>query len=87
MLRTRYVNSTRAAAQNFIQAAAFPRVTPRIELRALTQAGSCVRVPERTLDDWLMRKALPRTRKTKLGTKRAKVSIGVYLSIDGKNKK
>lgn len=40
-----------------------------------------------SFDDWLMRKALPRTRKTKLGTKRAKVSIGVYLSIDGKDKK
>jgi len=37
-----------------------------------------------SFDDWLMRKALPRTRKTKLGMKRTRVSIGVYLSIDKK---
>jgi len=40
-----------------------------------------------SFDDWLMRKALPRTRTAKPGTKRAKVSIGIYLSIDRKNVK
>jgi hypothetical protein len=38
-----------------------------------------------SFDDWLMRKSLSRTRKTKRGAKRAKVSIGIYLSIDKNN--
>jgi hypothetical protein len=37
-----------------------------------------------SFDDWLMRKALPKTSKEKPGSKRSKVSIGVYLSIEPK---
>jgi len=40
-----------------------------------------------SFDDWLMRKSLSRTRKTKRGTKRAKISIGIYLSIDKDNER
>ena len=37
-----------------------------------------------SFDDWLMRKALAKSTKRKLGIKRAKVSIGIYLSVDRK---